>query len=59
MAKPPRTLTAFGKDLDSLLKDAGNLSIREYADQAGVSYKYVLQLRPCQTASRGGYTSTS
>jgi tetratricopeptide (TPR) repeat protein len=45
MAKPPRILTAFGKDLDALLEKAGKLSIREYADQANVSYKYVLQLR--------------
>jgi hypothetical protein len=45
MAKPPRTLTVFGKDLDAFLEQAGKLSIREYADQAGVSYKYILQLR--------------
>ena len=45
MAKPARTLTAFGKDLDFLLKQAGKFTIREYADEAGVDYKYISQLR--------------
>ncbi|HEY32030.1 MAG TPA: AAA family ATPase [Dehalococcoidia bacterium] len=53
MAKPSRTLTAFGKDLDALLKRSGNLSIREYADQANVSYKYVLQLRTMSARQPG------
>jgi tetratricopeptide (TPR) repeat protein len=45
MAKPPKPLTVFGKDLDDLLGQAGKLSIREYADQAGVDYQYISQLR--------------
>ena len=58
MAKLPKTLTAFGKDLDALLEQAGKLSIREYADQAGVSYKYILQLRTMSTRQPGRlYTS--
>ncbi|UCB42552.1 MAG: AAA family ATPase [Dehalococcoidales bacterium] len=50
MVKRSRTLTNFGKDLDSLLKQAGKFSISEYADECGVSYKYILQLRT--TANR-------
>jgi len=45
MAKRIRALTTFGRDLDSLLKQAGIPSIREYADACGVNYKYLLQLR--------------
>lgn len=37
MAKPRRNLTAFGKDLDALLEQAGKLSIREYADHVSTS----------------------
>ncbi|UCB42982.1 MAG: AAA family ATPase [Dehalococcoidales bacterium] len=53
MAKPPKTLTAFGKDLVALLEQAGKLSIREYADQANVNYKYVNQLRTVSTRQPG------
>jgi tetratricopeptide (TPR) repeat protein len=45
MTKQPKPLTVFGKDLDNLLEQAGKLSIREYADQAGVDYQYISQLR--------------
>ncbi|HEY32808.1 MAG TPA: AAA family ATPase [Dehalococcoidia bacterium] len=45
MAKQSKARTAFGKDLDSLLKRAGKLTIREYADECGVNYKYISQLR--------------
>jgi len=45
VTKRTRTLTVFGNDLDALLKKAGKFSIREYADECGVSYKYISQLR--------------
>jgi len=45
MVKLPRTLTAFGRDLNSLLDRAGRLSIREFAEEANIDYKYVSQLR--------------
>ncbi len=45
VTKQTRTLTVFGNDLDALLKQAGKFTLREYADECGVSYKYLLQLR--------------
>jgi tetratricopeptide (TPR) repeat protein len=54
MAKPARMLTAFGKDLDLLLKQAGKFTIREYADECGVSYKYLSQLRTIPDRRPGG-----
>ncbi|HEY33405.1 MAG TPA: AAA family ATPase [Dehalococcoidia bacterium] len=58
MVKRSRTLTAFGKDLDSLLKQAGKFNLREYADECGVSYKYISQLRTMPDRRPGGlYTS--
>jgi len=54
MVKRPRTLTAFGKDLDSLLRQAGKFNLREYADECGVSYKYISQLRTMPDRRPGG-----
>jgi tetratricopeptide (TPR) repeat protein len=53
VAKPTRILTAFGEDLDSLLKRAGGTTLREYADQCSISYKYLSQLRT-QTRRKPG-----
>ena len=54
MTKRIRALTTFGRDLDSLLKQAGISSIREYADACGISYKYLLQLRTNSDRRPGG-----
>lgn len=45
MAKRIKTLTVFGRDLDLLIKRAGKSTLREYADDCGISYKYLSQLR--------------
>jgi hypothetical protein len=45
MANLSRSLTTFGRDLNSLLDRAGLLTIREYAEEANIDYKYVSQLR--------------
>jgi hypothetical protein len=54
MAKRARVLTTFGRDLDSLLKQARISSLREYADGCGVNYKYLSQLRTIQERRPGG-----
>ncbi|HEY31907.1 MAG TPA: hypothetical protein G4O10_02235 [Dehalococcoidia bacterium] len=54
MVKRSRTLTAFGKDLDSLLNQAGKFNLRQYADECGVSYKYISQLRTMPDRRPGG-----
>ena len=54
MAKQTRVLTTFGRDLDSLLKQAGISSLREYADACGVNYKYLSQLRTNSERRPGG-----
>ncbi len=53
MAGRTKSLTDFGKDLDSLLARAGKFTLREYADECGVSYKYLLQLRTDSTRKPG------
>ncbi|MDD5312323.1 MAG: hypothetical protein PHO26_04735 [Dehalococcoidia bacterium] len=45
MARTHKTLTVFGRDLDLLLDRSGRISIREYADEANIDYKYISQLR--------------
>ena len=54
MVKRIRALTVFGRDLDSLLKRARISSIRKYADECGVNYKYILQLRTFSERRPGG-----
>jgi len=54
MAKRTGALTTFGRDLDSLLKQAGISSLREYADVCGVNYKYLSQLRTKSDRHPGG-----
>ncbi|MBN2073992.1 MAG: hypothetical protein JW762_00430, partial [Dehalococcoidales bacterium] len=54
MAKRTGALTTFGRDLDSLLKQAGISSLREYADTCGVNYKYLSQLRTNSERRPGG-----
>ena len=54
MAKRTGALTTFGRDLDSLLKQAGISSLREYADTCGVNYKYISQLRTSPERRPGG-----
>ena len=45
MTRRIRKLTVFGEDLDYLLSKAGKFTLPEYADECGVNYKYILQLR--------------
>ncbi|HEY95672.1 MAG TPA: AAA family ATPase, partial [Dehalococcoidia bacterium] len=45
MTRRNRALTVFGEDLDYLLGKAGKFTLPEYADECGVNYKYILQLR--------------
>jgi len=54
MVKRTGALTVFGRDLDSLLKQAGISSLREYADACGVNYKYISQLRTSPERRPGG-----
>ena len=53
MTKQPKLLTIFGKDLDILLQKAGQLSLREYADECSVNYKYISQLRTMENRRPG------